>query len=409
VLTADLVNARRRGNELHLAALDAQGRARARSLAADLVAMASSYVGRAREDLELAFASLDVGPREYRLKDGLAKLVEDRCDFAPSEGSDAAAVRRDVFTRASATRAALGTTDRFDRGAVLAAVAGERGTSPEAIEQALFADLRGAQLMTAFDAPSAEALVAAYEYGQAQAVLLRAVQVRVDVRCASAGALRDVFRKLKFLRLLHTVSPSAWKGGAHRIAIDGPFSLFESSTKYGLQLAMFLPALDVCDEWRLEADVRWGKERVPLVFRLAGSVPRRSAEEPPLPDEVQALVRAFKELGTPWRVSPNSEILELPGVGLAVPDLVFERPYYGAPRDRVYLEVMGYWSRDAVWKRVELVQGGLPHRILFAVGARLRVSEDVLGDELPGMLYVYKQTMSARAIAERLDALVAGR
>jgi hypothetical protein len=70
---------------------------------------------------------------------------------------------------------------------------------------------------------------------------------------------------------------------------------------------------------------------------------------------------------------------------------------------------MGYWSRDAVWKRVELVQGGLPHRILFAVGARLRVSEDVLGDELPGMLYVYKQTMSARAIAERLDALVAGR
>ena len=409
MLTADLVNARRRGNELHLAALDAQGRARARSLAADLVAMASSYVGRAREDLELAFASLDVGPREYRLKDGLAKLVEDRCDFAPSEGSDAAAVRRDVFTRASATRAALGTTDRFDRGAVLAAVAGERGTSPEAIEQALFADLRGAQLMTAFDAPSAEALVAAYEYGQAQAVLLRAVQVRVDVRCASAGALRDVFRKLKFLRLLHTVSPSAWKGGAHRIAIDGPFSLFESSTKYGLQLAMFLPALDVCDEWRLEADVRWGKERVPLVFRLAGSVPRRSAEEPPLPDEVQALVRAFKELGTPWRVSPNSEILELPGVGLAVPDLVFERPYYGAPRDRVYLEVMGYWSRDAVWKRVELVQGGLPHRILFAVGARLRVSEDVLGDELPGMLYVYKQTMSARAIAERLDALVAGR
>jgi predicted nuclease of restriction endonuclease-like RecB superfamily len=175
---------------------------------------------------------------------------------------------------------------------------------------------------------------------------------------------------------------------------------------------MFLPALDACDEWRLEADVRWGKERVPLVFRLAGNAPRTggdAGEEPPLPDEVQALVRAFKALGTPWRVAPNSEILELPGVGLAVPDLVFERPYYGSPRDRVYLEVMGYWSRDAVWKRVDLVRGGLPHRILFAVGARLRVSEDVLGDELPGMLYVYKQTMSARAIAERLDALVAGR
>lgn len=122
-------------------------------------------------------------------------------------------------------------------------------------------------------------------------------------------------------------------------------------------------------------------------------------------DEVQTLARTFAALGTPWRVSPNSKILELAGVGLCVPDLVFERPYYGTPRDTVYLEVMGYWSRAAVWKRVELVKGGLAERILFAVSSRLRVSEDVLDGELPGALYVYKQTMNARAIAERLDDL----
>ena len=67
---------------------------------------------------------------------------------------------------------------------------------------------------------------------------------------------------------------------------------------------------------------------------------------------------------------------------------------------------MGYWSRAAVWKRVELVQAGLAERILFAVSSRLRVSEEVLGDDLPGALYVYKQTMSARAVAERLESLV---
>ena len=64
---------------------------------------------------------------------------------------------------------------------------------------------------------------------------------------------------------------------------------------------------------------------------------------------------------------------------------------------------MGYWSRAAVWSRVELVQAGLGKRIVFAVSSRLRVSEDVLDGELPGSLYVYKGTMSARAIAERLD------
>ena len=53
----------------------------------------------------------------------------------------------------------------------------------------------------------------------------------------------------------------------------------------------------------------------------------------------------------------------------------------GAP---VYLEVLGFWSREAVWRRVELVERGLPHRILFAVSKHLRVSEAALDDELPG-------------------------
>ena len=66
---------------------------------------------------------------------------------------------------------------------------------------------------------------------------------------------------------------------------------------------------------------------------------------------------------------------------------------------------MGYWSRAAVWQRVELVRAGLAERVLFAVSSRLRVSEEVLGDDLPGALYVYKGTMSARVVAERLDAL----
>jgi predicted nuclease of restriction endonuclease-like RecB superfamily len=404
VLTADLVNARRRGNELQLMELDAAARGRARAVAEAMIAVARAHEGRTREELEEALAAVDVGPREHRLKDGLAKLIEDRCEFDAGDDLAADVLRHQVFAHASAVRAALGAVARFDRGAVLADVARERGTTVDAVERGLFADLRGAHVVASFAAPSPEGLVASYEEGQAQAVLLRAVKVRVDVRCA-AGAMRALFRRLKFLRLLHTIE--AVEGG-HRIAIDGPFSLFESSTKYGLQLALLLPALEGCDGWRLEADVRWGKDRVPLVFRLAGRGASREAAESALPDEVQALAKSFTALGTAWRVSPSAEVLELPGVGLCVPDLVFERPYYGPVRDRVYLEVMGYWSRAAVWKRVELVEAGLAARILFAVSARLRVSEEVLDGTLPGALYVYKQTMSARAIAERLE-LLAGR
>jgi predicted nuclease of restriction endonuclease-like RecB superfamily len=402
VLTADLVNARRRGNELRLTALDAFGRASACTIAEALLGAAAAHIGRTREELLAALSGVDVGPREHRLKDGLMKLIEDRCEFRTADDADPQAVRRAVFVRASAARAALDAADRFDRSALIAEVARERGASEEAIERALFADLRGAQVLAAFDAPSAAALVGTYEYAQAQAVLLRAVRVTVDVRCASAPALRALFRRLKFLRLLHVISRCE---DGHRVVIDGPFSLFESVTKYGLQLALVLPALEGCDEWRLEADVRWGKDRVPLAFRLAGTGSRRSGHDvAPLPDEVDALVRSFSALGTPWQVRANTEILELPGVGLSIPDLIFERQRGGA-RERIYLEVMGYWSRAAVWKRVELVQAGLAERVLFAVSSRLRVSEDVLDGDLPGALYVYKQTLSARAVAERLEQL----
>jgi predicted nuclease of restriction endonuclease-like RecB superfamily len=399
VLTADLVHARRRGNELRLVELDAAGRQRALDIAEALVATAGSCVGETREDLGVALGAVHAGPREHRLRDGLVKLIEDRCAFDGGEDADPEGVRREVFVRASAARAALGPAERFDRSEILAAVADVRGTTPEAIDRALFADLRAAHRLVAFDAPSPAALVATYERAQAQAVLLRAVRVTVDVRCDSAHALRVLFRKLKFLRLLHTV---ARHGDGHRVVVDGPFSLFDSVTKYGLQLALMVPALGGCERWKLEADIRWGKDRTPLVFRLAGGTERPSAEPPPLPDEIAALVRTFEALGTRWRVRESTDVLDLPGVGLSVPDLVFERG-----GDRVYLEVMGYWSRAAVWKRVELVQGGLGERVLFAVSSKLRVSEDVLGEDLPGALYVYKQVMSARAIAERLEGIVA--
>jgi predicted nuclease of restriction endonuclease-like RecB superfamily len=185
-------------------------------------------------------------------------------------------------------------------------------------------------------------------------------------------------------------------------------------TKYGLQLAMALPAIAECGRWRIEAQVLWGKERRPVTFRAAGGEEggervAHGAAGPDLPDEIAALLArlAAREsaLESDWVASPATVILDLPGAGLCVPDLVFRRrDGVGTP---VYLEVLGYWSREAVWRRVELVERGLPHRILFAVSKHLRVSEAALADELPGSLYVYARALDARTILERVEQLAA--
>ena len=90
--------------------------------------------------------------------------------------------------------------------------------------------------------------------------------------------------------------------------------------------------------------------------------------------------------------------------GVCIPDLVLRPASGGEP---VYVEVLGFWSRDAVWKRIELAQQGLGARIVFCASARLRVSAEVLGDDASAALYVYKGKPSARALLERVERVAA--
>ena len=47
--------------------------------------------------------------------------------------------------------------------------------------------------------------------------------------------------------------------------------------------------------------------------------------------------------------------------------------------EEVFVDVFGFWSRDAVWRRVELVRKGFPARILLAVPKQNRVSVSPTG------------------------------
>jgi len=403
LLTADLVHARRRKGTLKLTNLSDAKRQRALALATELHELAREHVGRTREELLEAWSAVSATAAERKLADGLRKLVEDGLEFEVAVDADPVALRREVFELAARRRRELSEEGRFEREGVLREVATARGSEVGDVEKGLYGDLKGAHVLRAVESPPPAALVEGYDLEQARAVLLKAVRVTARVRDASPGAVRTLFRKLKFQRLLHTIHREP--DGSWRVEIDGPFSLFESVTKYGLQLAIALPAIAACGRWEIEALVRWGKQRDRLVFTLAGDARADRGDVPErLPDEVRALEERFQKRKSPWRVSRADEILELPGVGLCVPDLAFTHAETG---EVVLLEVMGFWSRDAVWKRVELVESGLDRKILFAVSKRLRVSEAVLDDDLPAALYVYKGAMSAKQVEDKLDALAA--
>lgn len=399
MLGPDHVRVRRKGDELILPPFDKKRRARAVALAEELLLIAQELCGQRKSAFTEAFAAIEHKPSERRMLDGLGKLLLDACETQMPTGVDAVALRRALFERAARERRALDAGGELDRHRVLEAVGAEFGLIAEAVDEALYSDLASEERVVRVPSLRAEHLAEDYERSSRQAILLRAVRVTADVVCRSPSAYRTLFGKLKFRRLLHRIERTE---RGYRIVIDGPHSLFDSVTKYGLGLALVLPALEAVDELRLTAELRWGRRRERLTFRYETRSGGGADEAPALSSDVAALLEAFESLSTPWRAAPAERVFDVPGLGVCVPDLTFTHAETG---EQVHLEALGYWSRDAAFRRAELCLGGLREPIVFALSSRLRVSEEILDERSASALYVYKGVMSARAVERRLDEL----
>ncbi|HSO35639.1 MAG TPA: DUF790 family protein [Labilithrix sp.] len=407
MLTADHVDARKKGDQLVLRRLDARDLGEAQELASAYLEAATAHVGRAQAELAEAWQAIETNARQRRLAAGLRKLVEDGCVFDEESALDPVAIRRAIFLRATQSRRTRDVLRPFDREAVVQEIAASLGQTSDAVERALFADLHGEHVLRSAPASDAASVVDAYELGRAQAGLLRAVRVRCDVKAGSPLAIRAFFAWLKFQKLLFTTERGA--EGGFTVTIDGPFSMFESVTKYGLRLALVLPALRTLDSWSLEADIRWGKERTALRFCMssaeggARAAVASAAIAEPLSDDARALLDGLQALPkSRWKAEIAATLLDRPGLGVCIPDLVLRREGSSEP---IYVEVLGFWSRDAVWRRVELAQQGLDARIVFCASSRLRVSPEVIGESAPAALYVYKGKPSARALVEHVERI----
>src|SRR5262249_34820653 len=192
---------------------------------------------------------------------GLAKLLEDRCDFEVAASLPPEQIREAVFRAATARRQAPAATDMrtaFDRAGVLAGAAAQLELTPEQVGQGLFADLKSEQCLIRFDAITAERLLERYNVALAQAVLLRSTGLEVHLRGETPARYRQLLRLVKFHRLVCDVVDGA--PGEYVLRLDGPLSLFSATQKYGLQLALFLPAVLRCREFHLKAELSWGPQ-----------------------------------------------------------------------------------------------------------------------------------------------------
>ncbi|MFO0889121.1 MAG: DUF790 family protein [Isosphaeraceae bacterium] len=349
---------------------------------------------------------------------GLAKVLEDRAEFEVVADVPPEQIREKVFTAAAEHRqrqragsppadgeAPAGRVAResFHRDEVLEQVSRELNLAPDVLLNSLFADLRDENRLLKFEDMTAQRLIDRYNVALAQAVLLRSMRVEAEVRNEGPARYRQLFRRLKFHRLVYRVKGTMADG--YTIQIDGPLSLFSATTRYGLQMAMFLPALLHCHDFRLDAELRWGPRREPRSFHLdsnAGLITHQLDSGVYVPAEIPAFVERFRQVAPSWTLDDCTEVLELGREGVWVPDY---RAVHKPTGTEVFLEVLGFWKKSSLERLLRLLPSHGPPRFVLVVSDKLKVDEGDLG-EFPGPILWFKEIPNAPELAALLETFL---
>jgi predicted nuclease of restriction endonuclease-like RecB superfamily len=398
MLTGKMVRARLQGNRVVPLYLDVR-KPDWIETAERLIDIFRSQQGRSRGELESDLReSFDNSPSQL-IVDGLAKLLEDRCEFETVSGVQPAALREAVFARAASlrqhARSGNGLRQLFERTTVLQEVAAVFGVTPEDVEQGLYADLKNEQRMVKFADTTAERLLQRYNVALAQAILLRSTGMKVKINNETPQRYRQLFRQVKFHRLI--CEAAAKSADSYELSLDGPLSLFSATQKYGLQLALFLPAVIHCKDFELRADLRWGPRRVSKTFTVTpgdGLVSHQADRGVYVPPELAMFVELFKKRVEGWDIVEETALLPL-GPSFWVPDFRLIRKSDGRI---VYFEVLGFWRRSSVEKHLERLRRHASQRFLLAVSDQLKVDDAELGG-LPAEVYRFRQMPLPDAVA----------
>jgi predicted nuclease of restriction endonuclease-like RecB superfamily len=279
--------------------------------------------------------------------------------------------------------------------------------------------LKSEQRLTQFRDINPERLLQRYNVSLAQAILLRSTGVDIVIRGESPQRYRQIFRAVKFHRLICDVEKcepeaqarekrkalaSAAGTPSYRLQLDGPLSLFSATQKYGLQLAFFLPTLLLCEEFELNAKLRWGAERKDKVFHLSskdGLVTHQVETGSFVPAEVPMFVELFRKKIADWEISEATEILAA-GKSFWVPDY---RLVHRASGQCVMLDILGFWRRSSVDRHLRMLKEHAGCPFIVAVSDQLNVEEAELAD-LPDNVVRFRNMPLPEEIAKRAEKLI---
>ena len=182
----------------------------------------------------------DIEEIDYRLIRGLTQLLERKCVIGMNSVIEPATARKMVFEECKGA-----VFDIKERKVVIGRVARKLSVEPDALEQALWADMEENLIIKEFQATTPEDLLRQYNLSLTQTLLFKATGMEIQIE----DNYQEVFWKVKQLGLMYSIEDG-------RIYLNGAVSLFKMTERYGTALAKLLPIIMKCNKWSLKASVQ---------------------------------------------------------------------------------------------------------------------------------------------------------
>ena len=396
MLTSDLAVNWRRGDKIlpRLIKTDNAGYLRDAEV---LIEIFDEFIGKTRGELDAELEEYVGAGTDYRILRGFIKLLADRCKFETSSVAEPSEIRQKVFLAAGKLHPVLPESEKPIE--VLNHVAAEFQTDADTIFSSLYADLSAQQKLISFDSIAPPELLDRYNLAQAQALLYKCVEMTIRVAASEAANYRAIFGWIKHFGLIHSVEGNAANG--YQITLTGAASLFHRSQKYGIRMAVFLPALLLCGNWRMRAEI--SDKRGTAFYELTSAqteLVSSYADEPEYANPIfERLKNDWAKSATAWKLEVNAEVVDL-GKTAFVPDFVLVSP----DNERVYLDVLGFWTPKSLQKRLEEFRVANFNKFILAAWSELRGSREEPLWESENVVF-FKSKLDPRILEDAANAL----
>jgi predicted nuclease of restriction endonuclease-like RecB superfamily len=399
MLPTDLLHHRQNGEEIIPKRLKLDSKNI--ELANELISSFQEAVGKTQGTLERQLLELEGDTTDYKVKRGLAYLLKSGfCTFEVISPLEPQMLRERVFALAAKSVPSPELTQVKLKN-IADNLTQELGREilPQQVRDGLYADLSENRILTNFEPPKPEELLHRYNLSQVQGVFYRASQLVLNAHRNVPGEYKLLFRYLKLFQLMAYIEGDADHG--FTITIDGPTSLFNPSTRYGLAIAKLIPALLHVTKWSLSATLQvrdfytetWKTGRFTLnsecglVTHYPPGKPYDSMIEASFADKWDALKSC-------WALEREVDLIPIPG-SVMIPDFRLVHP----DGRSFLLEIIGYWRPEYLQKKFAQVRRAQCDNLILAISERLNLDKvGVKLNDVPARIVWFKDKLLPKSI-----------